>query len=66
VCRSNDGPSAADALGLEVSLGSFLQNQFVQSQIGHGTFQPAILTLQLLEPFLLIDLQAPYSFRQRQ
>ena len=32
---------------------------------GHGTFQPAILTLQLLEPFILIDLQAPYSFRQR-
>ena len=40
-------------------LGGFLQNQnqLVEGQVGHGTFQLAILALQFLEPFHLIDLE---------
>ena len=44
--------------GLEVSLGSLLQDQLVQRQVGDRLAQPHILSLQILQPFHLVRLQA--------
>ena len=50
--------SAGDARGLEVSLGGFLQDQFIQRQIGDGSPEMCVLPLELLEASGLPNLQA--------
>jgi protein involved in polysaccharide export with SLBB domain len=55
--RSSAPRSAVGALGLEVSLGSFSQNQFINREFSHRAFQPAVLALQFLEALRLIDLE---------
>jgi len=55
--RSCVSPSAGDALGLEVSLGGFFQDQCIQGEVGDGTFQSRVLALQLFESLGLIDLE---------
>ena len=55
--HSSESPSAVGALGLEVSLRGFLQDQRIEREIRHGSLQPGILSLQFLEAFGLIDLE---------
>ena len=55
----------AAAQGLEVSLRDVLQYLLLQRQLRHQSLQFRVLSLQLLQPFRLIQLQAPYSFLQR-
>ena len=55
----------ADARGLEVSPGGFLQNELVKRQIGDRLAKPVVLELKLLQPLYLFDLQPPNSWRQR-
>ena len=45
-------------MGLEVSPGRLGQDHLVQRQIRHGTPEPRILGLQLLQPFELIPTHA--------
>lgn len=51
-------PSPLGARGLEVSLGSVLQNGLLDGQIGHDALEPLVLPLQFLQPPGLVTLQA--------
>src|SRR5271155_4760546 len=55
-------PHNAAAQGSEVSRGHVLKNLLLQRQLRHYTLQLRVLSLQLLQPFRLIQLQAAELF----
>ena len=44
--------------GLVFSLESFLQDQLVERQLGHGLLQPIVLAFEILQALGLVELQA--------
>ena len=44
--------------GLVFSLESFLQDQPVERQLGHGLLQPLVLAFEILEALGLVELEA--------
>jgi len=49
--------TCVDEKGLEVSLCCLFEDLLVQREVSHGSLQPGVLLLELLEPSHLIDVE---------
>lgn len=57
-CMWPVSPPSVAARGLEVPLGSVLQDNFLQRQLGHNTLEPLVLPFQVFQTPRLVALQA--------